>query len=61
MIGIEVANALYKYMNYGTSIGAVNFPEIDLRAIYATEKNSIRVLFVHQNIPGVLKVKEKKK
>ncbi|CAG8793997.1 20159_t:CDS:2, partial [Racocetra fulgida] len=55
MIGIEVATALFKYINYGTSIGAVNFPEIDLRAIQDTEKNSIRVLFAHQNVPGVLK------
>ncbi|CAH1760280.1 13477_t:CDS:2 [Entrophospora sp. SA101] len=55
MIGVEVANALYKYINYGISIGAVNIPEIDLRAIDITEKNSIRVLFVHHNVPGVLK------
>ncbi|CAG8718522.1 16970_t:CDS:2, partial [Cetraspora pellucida] len=55
MIGTEVATALFKYINYGTSIGAVNFPEIDLRAIQDTEKNSIRVLFAHQNVPGVLK------
>ncbi|CAJ0765193.1 22481_t:CDS:2, partial [Entrophospora sp. SA101] len=55
MIGIEVATALYKYINHGTSIGAVNFPQINLRAIEAAEKNSIRVLFVHHNVPGVLK------
>ncbi|RIB10414.1 hypothetical protein C2G38_2206174 [Gigaspora rosea] len=55
MIGVEVATALFKYINYGTSIGAVNFPEIDLRAIQDTDKNSIRVLFAHQNVPGVLR------
>nr|CAG8436275.1 3906_t:CDS:2 [Entrophospora candida]CAG8522627.1 12436_t:CDS:2 [Entrophospora candida] len=55
MIGIEVATALYKYINHGTSIGAVNFPQINLRAIEAAEKNSIRVLVVHHNVPGVLK------
>ena len=55
MIGLEVGAALVKYINNGTSIGAVNFPEIDLRAIQVTEK-SIRLLFCHYNVPGVLKV-----
>ncbi|RHZ52884.1 hypothetical protein Glove_456g12 [Diversispora epigaea] len=54
-IGIEVSTALYKYINYGTSIGAVNFPEIDLRAIQITEERKIRILFAHHNVPGVLK------
>ncbi|CAG8603940.1 1202_t:CDS:2, partial [Diversispora eburnea] len=51
-IGIEVSTALYKYINYGTSIGAVNFPEIDLRAIQITEEKKIRILFAHHNVPG---------
>jgi D-3-phosphoglycerate dehydrogenase len=55
MIGLEVGAALVKYINNGTSIGAVNFPEIDLRAIQVTDK-SIRLLFCHYNVPGVLKV-----
>jgi D-3-phosphoglycerate dehydrogenase / 2-oxoglutarate reductase len=55
MIGLEVGAALIKFINNGTSIGTVNFPEIDLRAIQATEK-SIRLLFCHFNVPGVLKV-----
>ncbi|KAI7866413.1 hypothetical protein BDF14DRAFT_1812885 [Spinellus fusiger] len=55
MIGIEVSTALIKYINQGTSIGAVNFPEIDLRAIREEEKNTVRVLYIHRNIPGVLK------
>ncbi|CAG8503579.1 13149_t:CDS:2 [Funneliformis caledonium] len=54
MIGLEVGAALVKYISYGTSNGAVNFPEVDLRAIQATE-NSIRLLFCHHNVPGVLK------
>ncbi|CAO3624943.1 unnamed protein product [Cunninghamella echinulata] len=55
MIGIEVSNALIKYINEGTSIGAVNFPEIDLRAIREDDKHTVRVLYIHKNIPGVLK------
>jgi D-3-phosphoglycerate dehydrogenase len=58
MIGVEVSTNLIKFINYGTSIGAVNFPEIDLRAIQAAQRNYARLLFVHQNVPGVLKVRE---
>ncbi|KAF9577173.1 hypothetical protein BGW38_007791, partial [Lunasporangiospora selenospora] len=43
MIGVEVSQALIKFINYGTSIGAVNFPEVDLRAIKA-EENSILLM-----------------
>ncbi|CAO3599918.1 unnamed protein product [Absidia cylindrospora] len=55
MIGIEVSSALIKFINEGASIGAVNFPEIDLRAIREDDKHTVRVLYTHQNIPGVLK------
>lgn len=58
MIGIEVSQSLTKYINDGTSLNAVNFPEVDLRAIREDDKNMVRVLYIHQNIPGVLKVKE---
>ncbi|KAI9310964.1 hypothetical protein BX666DRAFT_1868844 [Dichotomocladium elegans] len=54
MIGIEVSSALIKYINEGGSLGAVNFPEIDLRAI-REEDDVVRVLYIHQNIPGVLR------
>ncbi|KAI8977356.1 hypothetical protein BDF20DRAFT_874324 [Mycotypha africana] len=55
MIGMEVSTALTKYINEGCSLGAVNFPEIDLRAISQEEKNTVRVLHIHRNIPGVLR------
>ncbi|ORY99003.1 hypothetical protein BCR43DRAFT_556542 [Syncephalastrum racemosum] len=55
MIGLEVSTALTKFINEGGSMGAVNFPEIDLRAISQDDKNTVRVLYIHQNIPGVLK------
>ncbi|OBZ85231.1 D-3-phosphoglycerate dehydrogenase 1 [Choanephora cucurbitarum] len=55
MIGIEVSTALTKFINEGTSLGAVNFPEVDLRAIREDDKNTVRVLYIHQNIPGVLR------
>ncbi|ORY00998.1 3-phosphoglycerate dehydrogenase [Basidiobolus meristosporus CBS 931.73] len=55
MIGVEVASAIIKYVNYGTSLGAVNFPQVDLRAISANESKIIRVIHTHHNVPGVLK------
>jgi D-3-phosphoglycerate dehydrogenase len=56
MIGVEVATALTKFINEGSSLGAVNFPEIDLRAISQDDKDTVRVLYIHRNIPGVLRV-----
>ncbi|CAO3591990.1 unnamed protein product [Absidia cylindrospora] len=55
MIGVEVSTALVKFINEGTSLGAVNFPEIDLRAIREEDADTVRVLYIHKNIPGVLK------
>lgn len=54
-IGIEVATALTKYVNEGSSIGAVNFPEVDLRTLSTDEINHVRVLYIHHNVPGVLR------
>ncbi|KAF8807338.1 hypothetical protein BYT27DRAFT_7099921 [Phlegmacium glaucopus] len=55
MIGAEVAQSLLRYLGYGSTLGAVNFPEVDLRAIPAEQRNQIRVCHVHRNQPGVLK------
>lgn len=55
MIGEEVSSALIRYLNYGATIGAVNFPEVDLRAITLEEPNHVRLCHVHNNIPGVLR------
>ncbi|KAG2150067.1 hypothetical protein BD769DRAFT_1595789 [Suillus cothurnatus] len=55
MIGEEVSLALSRYLNYGSTLGAVNFPEVDLRAITAEQPNHVRVCHVHSNQPGVLK------
>lgn len=55
MIGEEVSQALFRYLGYGSTVGAVNFPEVDLRAITADHLTQIRVCHVHKNQPGVLK------
>jgi len=56
MIGDEVASSLTRYLNFGSTIGAVNFPEVDLRAITAEQGENVRVCHVHVNQPGVLKL-----
>jgi len=55
MIGQEVAQALSHYLGYGSTLGAVNFPEVDLRPISAEQDKNIRICHVHRNQPGVLK------
>jgi D-3-phosphoglycerate dehydrogenase len=54
-IGIEVAEALSNYVNQGTTSGAVNLPEVTLRSLTLEEPNHVRVIYIHQNVPGVLR------
>jgi len=49
-IGAEVAAKLVSYSDSGTTVGAVNFPELTL----AAHERSHRVLHIHQNVPGML-------
>jgi D-3-phosphoglycerate dehydrogenase len=49
-IGIEVANKLIRYSNNGSTLGAVNFPEVSL----PEHPGKHRVLHIHRNQPGVL-------
>jgi len=49
-IGIEVADKLIKYSDVGTTIAAVNFPEVALPA----QADNHRILHIHENRPGVL-------
>ncbi|KAJ2622142.1 D-3-phosphoglycerate dehydrogenase 2, partial [Coemansia sp. RSA 1290] len=55
MIGVEVATAIIKFINSGASINAVNFAECDLRAIPSSDRTTVRIVNVHQNVPGVLR------
>ena len=54
-IGIEVGDALVKYVNEGNTTGAVNMPEVNLRSLTMDEPNHMRVVYIHHNIPGVLR------
>jgi D-3-phosphoglycerate dehydrogenase / 2-oxoglutarate reductase len=49
-IGIEVASKLLRYSDNGSTLSAVNFPEVALPG----HKDSRRLLHIHHNIPGML-------
>ena len=50
-IGAEVATALSKFIEAGTTASAVNFPRVELPRTPGTH----RILNVHRNVPGVLR------
>ena len=49
-IGTEVAEKLIKYSNNGSTLTAVNFPEVSL----PEHPGKLRLLHIHRNQPGVL-------
>ncbi len=49
-IGLEVAAKLIKYSNNGSTLSAVNFPEVSLPA----HPGQHRLLHIHRNQPGML-------
>jgi D-3-phosphoglycerate dehydrogenase len=49
-IGIEVADKLVRYSDNGSTITAVNFPEVSLPA----HPGKCRLLHIHKNVPGIL-------
>lgn len=53
-IGIEVAEALKNYVNEGSTLGAVNMPEVNLRTLTLDEPTHVRLIYIHNNVPGVL-------
>jgi D-3-phosphoglycerate dehydrogenase / 2-oxoglutarate reductase len=54
-IGLEVATKLAKYSDNGSSLSAVNFPEVSLPDhSFPGQKNTSRLLHIHHNQPGVL-------
>lgn len=54
-IGVEVADALVRYINQGLTIGSVNLPQVSLRSVSKDDQNTARVIYIHKNIPGALK------
>ena len=50
-IAVDVSTKLAKFCTNGSTVGAVNFPQLNL----SYHKNVHRILHIHQNIPGVLR------
>ncbi len=49
-IGIEVASKLVRYSDNGSTLSAVNFPQVAL----PEHPGSRRILHIHRNVPGML-------
>ncbi|WP_438951678.1 phosphoglycerate dehydrogenase [Porticoccus sp.] len=49
-IGLEVAEKLVMYSDTGTTISAVNFPQVSL----PSHSGAHRLLHVHHNVPGIM-------
>jgi D-3-phosphoglycerate dehydrogenase len=49
-IGLEVSNTFVKFIETGSTTGAVNFPQVELPVV----RESHRILNMHRNVPGVL-------
>lgn len=49
-IGLEVSEKLIRYSDNGSTLSAVNFPEVAL----PEHPNQHRLLHIHQNVPGVM-------
>ncbi len=49
-IGTEVARKLIDYSDVGTTVGAVNFPQVQLPA----RPTGTRYIHVYRNVPGML-------
>ncbi|EPE09664.1 d-3-phosphoglycerate dehydrogenase 2 [Ophiostoma piceae UAMH 11346] len=54
-IGVEVGDALVRYINQGVTLGSVNLPEVNMRSLTLEEPNHARVIYIHRNVPGVLR------
>ena len=50
-IGREVSTSLVRYLEVGSTVGAVNFPNLEM----APTAGSHRLLNAHRNVPGVLR------
>jgi len=50
-IGREVSAVLSRFIHTGATVGAVNFPQVELHA----SRNTHRMLNVHKNVPGVMR------
>jgi D-3-phosphoglycerate dehydrogenase len=52
-IGLEVAKSMIQYLRFGQTMGAVNFPNLNLGL---SQKSSVRIANMHRNQPGALSI-----
>lgn len=50
-IALKTSNRLIRFMEFGTTTGSVNFPEVELPVL---NKNH-RIIHIHKNVPGIIK------
>ena len=53
-ISLDVAHKLIKFINNGSTTGAVNVPEVELPEQHGRKGRTHRILHFHRNVPGVL-------
>jgi len=53
-IALEASGRLMQFLNKGSTLGAVNVPEVDLPSQDDGGERSHRILNFHRNVPGVL-------
>ena len=53
-IALEASGRLMQFLNKGSTLGAVNVPEVDLPSQDEGGTRSHRILNFHRNVPGVL-------
>jgi len=53
-IALEASGRLMRFLNTGSTLGAVNVPEVDLPSQDEGGARSHRILNFHRNVPGVL-------
>jgi D-3-phosphoglycerate dehydrogenase len=46
---------LVRFLRTGSTLGSVNFPEIEIRTSARKNEVKVRVINVHKNVPGVLR------
>ncbi|THC89965.1 hypothetical protein EYZ11_010583 [Aspergillus tanneri] len=55
-IGVEVGEALVRYVNEGTTLGAVNLPEVTLRSLTMDEPNHARVKSIYTFLLSISRI-----
>ncbi|MGE5692647.1 MAG: phosphoglycerate dehydrogenase [Candidatus Zixiibacteriota bacterium] len=50
-IALKTSNRLIRFLEFGTTTGSVNFPEVELPLL----NQNHRIIHIHKNVPGIIK------